>query len=238
MTQTISPSQMRNEQVYNNRGTERQLAKEGQKSLKDDFMKIFLQQMLKQNPMKPNDSSMMMQQMGQLTALQSTEDLQKAVKTLTDNLGKSQLLAAAQLVGRNVQVPSDMAPLHRSGEGDKAQGKLSGSVIVPQNATNIVITIKNPQGDVVAKINKGDSSGGILDFDWDGMVGEGDKRGLGSDEFYRISASGTVDGVNAALVTNGSFPVNSVTMDPSDKRTILNLEGAGGVDMGSLIKIT
>ncbi|MFZ2315662.1 MAG: flagellar hook capping FlgD N-terminal domain-containing protein [Gammaproteobacteria bacterium] len=236
MAVPISPSQTRNEHV--SRGTERQTAAKGEKSLKDDFMKVFLTQMLKQNPMKPNDSSMMMQQMGQLTALQSTEDLQKSVKLLTENLGKSQLLAAAQLVGRQVQVPYKMSSLIKSGEGDKASAKLSGSVIVPKDATNVVVTIKNPQGDVVAKIDKGNSGRGILDFDWDGMIGEGDKRALGTDDFYHLSASGTIDGVSAELITNGAFTVTSVTMDPGDKSTILNLDGIGGRGMNELIKIT
>lgn len=237
MTVPVTPSQIQNEHV--GRGTERQLANKGEKSLKDDFMKIFLTQMLKQNPMKPNDSSMMMQQMGQLTALQSTEDLQKSVKLLTENLGKSQLLAAAQLVGRNVQVSSELAPLFKTTEGETVTAKLNGSVVVPNNASNIVVTIKNPQGSVVAKINKGDSSGGVLDFDWDGVMTEGDMKGqMGTDEFYRISATGTINGQNAALMTNGSFKVNSVTMDPHSKGTILNLEGAGGTKMDDLIKIT
>ncbi len=227
--------------VYNkasglHRQTEREQKVKGEKSLKDDFMKIFLTQMLKQNPMKPNDSSMMMQQMGQLTALQSTEDLQKSVKQLTNNLGMSQLLTAAQLVGRHAQVVSSIAPLIPNGESGSAS--LKGSVVVTRPATNVVISIKDSAGIEVAKINKGDSGNGILDFEWDGMIEKNGEKSLGTDEFYHISASAEIDGVHTSLNTGGLFEVNSVTMDPSDKHTILNLNGAGGMSLDQLIKIT
>lgn len=200
---------------------------------KDDFMKIFLAQMKMQDPMKPYDSSSMLQQMSQFTSLSATEELKKTIEGLNLSLGKSQELSAVGLVGKQVQIPSQVSPLI-AGKG------LSGSVIVPADATNVTITIKDKTtGAVVKTIDKGASGSGVLDFQWDGKDADGNDLPA---DYYSISANATINGQQTTLITAGTFTVESVTMDRNSGNVYLNLEGIdgksyGGVLMDDILKI-
>lgn len=208
-----------------NVGQEKKVAKK--ELSKDDFLKIFLTQMKSQNPLKPYDSSAMLQQMGQLTALTATEELQGTIRHLNLTIGKSEILSASQLVNRKVQLLSDKSPLV-SGQG------LQGAVILPAKANDVTITITDSQGNIVKTIEKGVSEAGVVDFDWDGKDASG--RDLNPD-FYQISAKGTIDGKKIDLATAGTYKVNSVAMNPSTGNVILNVDGMGGVDMRYIVKI-
>ncbi len=200
----------------------------GRKELsKDDFIKIFLAQMKLQSPLKPYDSSAMLQQMSQLTSLSATEELQSTIKNLNYNLGKSQVLSASQLIGKSVQVPSEVSP-YVKGEG------LRGSVILPTSASNIEISIKNAKGELVHTINKGSSNAGVLDFQWDGKDEQGNEL---EPDYYQISASANIDGQRNQLITAGTFKVESVALNPTQNNVILNVDGLGGMDMNDIIKI-
>lgn len=193
----------------------------------NDFMRLFLTQMKTQSPLKPFDSSDMMQQMSQLTSLSATQELEKTIKLMNANLGRSQVLSATQLIGKRVAVASDKSPLVDK-EG------LSGSVVVPGNASEITIEIKDSNNKLVKTIKLPGSSAGIVDFHWDGL--DGDNKPMPPD-FYNISAKATINGEPKDIYTAGIFKVNSVTMDRQTSAVILNVDGLGGMDMGDIIKI-
>lgn len=195
---------------------------------KDDFMKIFLAQMRMQSPTNPYDSSVMLQQMSQLTSLSATEELQSAVKNLNNNINKSQILYASPMIGRSIQVPSDISPL-TEGKG------LSGSVVFSPGMGDATITIKDKSGTVVATIKKtAPAGGGVVDFDWDGKDSSGNTL---KPDFYQISATASFNGSEAALPTAGTFKVGSVTVNPTTGGIIMNVDGLGGIGMDSVVKI-
>lgn len=194
---------------------------------KDDFMKIFLKQMQMQSPLKPYDSSAMLQQMSQLTSLSATENLDKTIKGLNESIGKSQVVTASQIIGRKVQVVNNVSPLVK-GEG------LSGSVLVPAAANDITITIKDSHDRIVKTISKSAAGSGVVDFSWDGLDGNNVEM---NPDFYKISATATINGKQTGLMTAGTFKVGSVAMNPSDNSVILNVDGLGGIGMGDIIKI-
>lgn len=200
----------------------------GKKELsKDDFMTIFLTQMRMQSPLKPYDSAQMLQQMGMLSSLTASEELQKTIHALGSNIARSQVMSASQLIGKKVHIPSGVSPLVK-GEG------VSGSVVVPAEATDVTITIKDKDGNVVKTISKGSSGRGVLDFDWDGKDADGNEL---KPDFYKISAEATINGKKLGIHTAGTFKIESVAMNPANGAVILNVDGLGGVDMGEIIKI-
>lgn len=200
----------------------------GRKELsKDDFMRIFLKQIKMQDPSKPFDSSAMLQQMAQLTSLSASEELDHAIKNLNVSIAKSQVVSTAQLIGRKVNVYSDRAPLVEK-EG------LGGSVIVPKDATNVTITIKDKDGKVVKTIDKGASGKGVVDFSWDGKDAEGND--MKADD-YKISAVAKIDGRDITLTCAGTYKVTSIAMDANSGTVVVNIDGLGGIDLGQILKI-
>lgn len=193
----------------------------------EGFMKLLLAQLRLQSPTSPFDSSTMMQQISQLTSLSSTQELEKTVKSLNANMGASQVLEASRLVGKQVQVPSEMCSLIQ-GEG------LKGSIVVPRGVDAIEVTIRDSHDRVVKTMNLNASADGLLDFEWSGLDTVNNPMPSG---YYKVSASGVINGEATSLPVAGSFKVNSVAQDRSGKGVILNLDGLGGVNMNDLIKI-
>ncbi|MDR3476560.1 MAG: flagellar hook assembly protein FlgD [Gammaproteobacteria bacterium] len=194
---------------------------------KDDFMKLFLTQLRMQDPLKPTSNSEMMQQMAQFTSLSSAQELQKTIKGLNANMGKSQVLEASQLIGKNVQMPSKSAYL----SGEKG---LEGSVIMPAASNALSVTITDSNNQVVKTINLSAPSSGVVDFKWDGLDAEGNQL---NPDYYHLSASAMINGESVAVPTAGTFRVNSVGLDQNNGGVILNLDGMGGVGMNDIIKI-
>lgn len=193
----------------------------GRKQLsQDDFMKIFLKQMNSQSPLKPYDSSAMLQQMAEFTSLSASEDLKNTIAKLNVNLNKSQVIAGSDLIGKQVSLASKYSPLVKDGE-------LKGSVVLAQPATDVTIEIKDQDNKLVKTIKLGKSNTGVNDFVWDGKDDAGNR--LKDDCCYQISAIATVDGKPVAVPTAGQFKVNSVTWDRSNGSVILNVDDIGGV---------
>lgn len=199
----------------------------GSQLTQEGFMKLLLAQLRLQSPTSPFDSSTMMQQISQLTALSSTQSLEKTVKNLSDNMGTSQILEASRLVGGHVQVASETCPLVK-GEG------LKGSVVVPKGVDKVDVTIRDLHDKVVKTISLDVLSDGVVDFSWDGMDSVGQQMTAG---FYKISANATLNGQNMVIPTAGTYKVNSVALDRAGKGVILNVDGLGGVNMDDVIKI-
>ncbi|MCC6228148.1 MAG: hypothetical protein IT432_02860 [Phycisphaerales bacterium] len=65
----------------------------------DDFMKIVLSELSKQDPLKPNDTSALIQQISQIRSIQSDIDLSSTLKSLVKD---DQFSTAAGLIGANI----------------------------------------------------------------------------------------------------------------------------------------
>lgn len=198
----------------------------GQKLSEDDFLKIFIKQMTMQSPDKPIDSGQMMQQMSQLTSLESNKSLKTAIENMNKTIGQSQMINATQMIGKQVVIASTVSPL-------SADRGLNGSVVVPPNTTGATVDILNEDKKVVKTIQLASSSSGVVDFHWDGMGEDGQPM---NPAFYTMSAKAKVNGADQELLTAGYFNVNSVTMDRQTSNVILNVDGMGGVGVGDIIK--
>lgn len=199
----------------------------GSQLSQDDFMKLLLAQMRMQSPENPFDSNTMMQQISQLTTLSATKGMEQSVKSLNANLGTSQVLTAAQLVGKKVQVLNDKSPLI-DGLG------LKSALLIPANAEKTTVTIKDANDKVVKVMDLGGQAAGTFDFSWDGRDSANIQRQPG---LYTISATSVVNGNDIAIQSAGTFNVASVGLDRNGGGVVLNLDEVGTASMDDVIKI-
>lgn len=193
----------------------------------ESFMKLLLTQMKMQNPLNPFDASTMMQQMAQLTGLSATQQLAQSVDVLKSNIGTSQVLEASQVVGKEVQVLSNVAEL-------KENLGARGAIIVPPGVETIEVNITDSSGKPVKTLTLNAASEGVLDFSWDGLDSEGKMMNPG---FYKIQATSKIAGQSVSLNTAATVKVNSVALDRANGSVILNVEGLGGVSMNDVVKL-
>lgn len=193
----------------------------------EDFMKLLLTQLKYQSPVKPYDSSEMLQQMSQMTTLTATQSLEKTIQQLNASLADSQIAQASQLVGRSVQIPSDVSLLEKN-------GTLSGSVMTRQAMDAITINIKDATGQIVKSIELTGVAAGMHNFSWDGKNGSGDMLPPG---MYHISAAGRQHGKSVGLETSAITKVNSIALDRANNKIMLHTDGLQPMEMSRVIKI-
>jgi len=142
---------------------------------KDEFMKLMIAQMNNQDPLEPQGNAEYMAQLSQLSMVEGIQNLNKVTEGFITSLQSSQALQASALVGRKVQIQSNIGNLV---EG----GTFSGSVFVPSAADNMDMKIVDNNGQVLRTIDTGqyrNESGffseGTINFEWDGMMDNGEK---------------------------------------------------------------
>jgi flagellar basal-body rod modification protein FlgD len=191
-----------------------------------DFLQLLTTQLKSQDPTQPMDNSQMASEMAQFAQLGSLQNIQSSLSglssNLSDNLQTAQVLSSASLVGRQVLVPS--TTLAYSGSA------VSGGVNVT-SASDIVVTIKDSNGNLVNSIDLGTQQAGLAPFSWNGKDSNGNTVASGT---YSISAS---NGSSTALSTYAAGAVTGVGYGGSSTGTYLQVTGIGGVPLSQVAQI-
>lgn len=197
---------------------------------KAEFMELMIAQMNNQDPLEPQGNAEYMAQLSQLSMVEGIQNLNKVTEGFITSLQSSQALQASALVGRKVQVQSDIGNLV---EG----GTLTGNVFIPASAQNMDMKIVDNNGQVLKTIDtsqfrneSGYFSEGSVSFEWDGSMDNGEmaKPGL-----YQVVSSAEIEGQSYALTTYTNANVNSVTI-ANGGEVWLNLAGKGSVALSEV----
>lgn len=128
---------------------------------KDDFFKLLVAQLKNQDPMKPVDATTFTAQLAQFSSL---EKLDNVNSTLTGLLGQQDLInkvQSAQLAGKHVVAGGDQA------NSFTAAGKpVELGYDLPEDASQVLITIYDQKGRAVDMIEKTDQSQGMNKATW------------------------------------------------------------------------
>lgn len=200
----------------------------------DAFLELMITQMKNQDPLSPQSNSEFVAQLAQFSSVQGIEKLNSNFNSFSSGFQSNQALQASSLVGRSVSVESKTSILV-----DK--GIISGSVNLPAATSELKINIYNSDGELAAQIPAGAAPQGDTNFRFDGhnieVNGEllewtSGAKALPPDT-YSFEVFATQSGKAQQLATNLSANVNSVTLG-SDGKLILNLAGAGAVDISKV----
>src|ERR1700720_777151 len=123
-----------------------------------DFLTLMLAQLKNQDPTSPVDSNTFLTQLAQLSEVQGITSLNTSFSTLSSSLSSSQALQASSLLGHQAMVNSSTATLAAPGAA------VTGAVNVPQNTSQVTLSITNSSGALVNQINLGAQSAGLANF--------------------------------------------------------------------------
>ncbi|MFC3652685.1 flagellar hook assembly protein FlgD [Dyella humi] len=199
----------------------------GSTMTQSDFLQLLTTQLTSQDPTQPMDNSQMASEMAQFAQLGSLQNIESSLTGLSSNLGTdmqtSQVLSSASLVGRQVLVPS--TSLTYSGSA------VNGGVNV-STAGDVVVTIKDGNGNVVNTIDLGAQQTGLANFTWNGKDSSGNAVANGT---YSVSANN--GGNSSALSTYVAGSVTGVGYGGSSTGTYLQVAGIGGVPLSQVAQI-
>lgn len=186
---------------------------------KDMFMTLLLAQIENQDPLEPADQTEFVAQLAQFSTLEGIQDLNTTIDDIGAMYRSSQALQATTLVGREVLVSGQVGYLEPG-------GSISGIIESGQASGEVLMTVKDSSGQVVASLDLGNVGDAETPFVWDGKDSEGNALPEG---LYSIAIEGTANDENSALVTGIFSRVDSVSIVDNQGGMLLNLNGIGQV---------
>jgi flagellar basal-body rod modification protein FlgD len=190
-----------------------------------DFLRLMTAQLQAQDPTKPVDNTQFVSQMAQFSQLSSSQDLLASVNALTSTLSSSlqtsQVLGSANLVNREVLVPSS----NLSYSGSTVTGAANVS-----STGDVAVSILDSTGKVVRSLDLGTQNSGLSQFTWDGKDDNGNAVAQGA---YALAASSN----GSSLDTYAAGKVTAVGYGGSNVGTYLQVAGVGGVPLTQVAQI-
>ncbi len=194
---------------------------------KDAFMTLMLAQLKNQNPMEPMTNGEFLTQIAQFTAANGINDLQESFATFAGTMQSQQALQAANMVGRQVVVATDILNWDGSNIAN-------ARIELPNASQNITVNVTTPQGNSIRRIDLGSHAAGTIPFSWDGLDNSGNPVRPGT---FIVTATAESQGQSLALRTMVAAAVESVVLGRNGGETVLNLQNLGPVPVSQVQEI-
>ncbi|WP_226663056.1 flagellar hook assembly protein FlgD [Microbulbifer aggregans] len=196
--------------------------------LQDSFMTLLVAQLQNQDPMNPMENAEMTSQLAQINTVSGIESLNETLAGINGQLDTSQVLQAADMIGKGVLVDGERVLVGEEGVTTPF------GVELPQAADEVRITIRNAAGEVVRTFEPFSMDAGVESFTWDGTTNDGTVVAEGS---YSVSVSATADGDSIVATTLNYALVSGVSLD-ANGAPLLDLGGISDpVDLDDIRQI-
>ena len=192
-----------------------------------EFLELMTAQLRFQDPLSPMENGDFLAQMAQFGTVSGINDLNSSFSTMSTAFQGNQALQASTMVGRNVLVPGN--DIHLG-----AEGSMHAAVELQQPARQVVINVKDKQGQLVHRIDLGQHQAGLLEFDWNGINASGTRVNAGS---YNLTAEvhqGSQVSAGEMLTT---VQVESVTLGQGGQELTLTVSDLGDISLSQIRKI-
>jgi len=128
------------------------------------FLKLMTTQLKTQDPFNPVDNTQMVAQMAQFSSVAGISEMNASLKSMAADIAASRVGDAASWIGRAALVKSDVA-------AQLSNGGYAGEVDLPQDASDVSISLTDANGQVVHREDLGEQAQGTLKFAWEGKEG-------------------------------------------------------------------
>lgn len=193
----------------------------------EDFLNLMITQLRNQDPFKPMESGEFLGQLASFGTVDGIRALQNSMSALSGSLTSNQALQAASLLDRDVLFASERAGL-------PAQGGVSGAVELRNSATQVVVGVYTPQGELVRRLDLGTQPAGRAEFVWDGLDESGRRLAAGTYELRAEAISGSRSEAAQVLVR---AKVENVTLGSLGEPLTIGIQGLGDVSFGRVRQI-
>jgi flagellar basal-body rod modification protein FlgD len=191
------------------------------------FLKLLVEQLKNQDPLKPQDDSAFVAQLAQFSQLEQSMGINDKLDTLAaQNAG----LANAQsvgLIGNEATVRGNLVTLDGTGVGVPVAFTLSGAAAATK------VTIRDQSGKTVRTMDLGARQPGLSRIQWDGHDDAGNVVPAGT---YQVSVDATNDAGAAVSVSQQTDGL--ITQVSFDKGyPVLALDNGVTVPVSDLLKV-
>ncbi|WP_369602233.1 flagellar hook assembly protein FlgD [Hahella sp. SMD15-11] len=192
----------------------------------NQFMELMIAQLKNQSPLEPQDNSEFVAQLAQFSSVEGIEKLNQSVDSVASQFRSNQALQASAMVGRNVLVPNAQGVLG-------PEGRISGVIEVPGSTSSLTVSILNPSGELVKRMELGQQPAGDIRFEWDGTNAKGESMPAG---LYTVKAEARYGSETQQLNAYMAANVDSVSISQTGS-ILLNLAGMGQASLSDVKEI-
>lgn len=193
-----------------------------------DFLKLMTTQLQNQDPFEPMENGDFIAQMAQFSSVTGIQQLNDSFEGFAQSMGQNQAMQGAQMVGKDVLVPVEFGHLG-------PEGGLTGAIELGASAESVELEIVTGGGERVRSMNLGAMSGGLQDFEWDGLDDAGRRAPPGVYEVRATARSGEQTETPETFLNQR---VDSVSMGGSRDGLALNVQGVGEIDFSDVRRIS
>lgn len=193
----------------------------------DEFMKLMLEQLRNQDPMKPTENGEFIAQMAQFSTVTGIDEMNDNLTALSDSLTGYQALQSASLVGRNVMVPTDSFTLDEN-------NSVEGVYELYASSGKTSASIYDANGEVIHQIDLGIQPAGQNRFSWDGVLEDGTRAEPGTYSVMINDISGIAsEAANVSMLER----VDSVNFSSGSGGITLNTAGGQTLSFADVTQI-
>ena len=190
----------------------------------DRFLTLLVTQLKNQDPLNPMDNAQMTSQMAQMSTVSGIEKLNTTLNSLVDNIGTSQSMQAASMIGKGVLVPGSGLTL--------SDGAAYAGINLESAADQVTLKIMDSSGNVIQTEKLGAHEAGVFNIGWDGKLADETTAPAGN---YTFSVE-AVQGGNKITAT--ALQIGTVSaLVRSSNGFLLDLGSLGTVDFSDVQQI-
>ena len=192
----------------------------------DQFITLMLAQIKNQDPLKPLEPAEFLGQLAQFSTVTGIQEMGSSVSDLVGSMRSSQALSGANLVGRDVLAPGDIAVF----DGTTS---VRAAVEAPSGAERVEFVVRDASGAVVRRAQVQPSVSGVTEMAWDGRADNGTVMPAGA---YRIEALSRFGARGESAQVLLLSRVDSVTLDAAGRGIVLNTRN-GSLPLGAVRRV-
>jgi flagellar basal-body rod modification protein FlgD len=192
----------------------------------DQFITLMLAQIKNQDPLKPLEPAEFLGQLAQFSTVTGIQEMGSSVSDLVGSMRSSQALSGANLVGRDVLAPGDIAVF----DGTTS---VRAAVEAPSGAERVEFVVRDASGAVVRRAQVQPSVSGVTEMAWDGRADSGTVMPAGA---YRIEALSRFGARGESAQVLRRSRVDSVTLDAAGRGIVLNTRN-GSLPLGAVRRV-
>ena len=194
---------------------------------KTAFLKLLIEQLKNQDPLKPQDDSAFVAQLAQFSSLEQSMQTNTALSTMTSVLQGQSNAQVTSLVGKNATIQGRVIALGGSGTG------ATGTFSLDSASANTTATVQDSNGETVRVLDLGARNAGLVQFTWDGRNSAGNLQPAGN---YSITVNATASNGGAVAVTqNITGTVTGVSFDQG--YPVLILQNGVSAPVSELLRV-
>ena len=190
----------------------------------DRFLTLLVTQLKNQDPLNPMDNAQMTSQMAQMSTVSGIEKLNTTLNSLVDNIGTSQSMQAASMIGKGVLVPGSGLTL--------SDGAAYAGINLESAADQVTLKIMDSSGNVIQTEKLGAHEAGVFNIGWDGKLADETTAPAGN---YTFSVEAVQGGNTVTATALQVGTVSALTRTSSGFQ--LDLGSLGTVDFSDVLEV-